>query len=150
MPWTYAIVGLLVGCVVGVIISRITGSLTKNQKSVQKELDGAKLALEEQRQEIMDHFSQTADMLDTIGKDYTKLYKHMAKTSSVLIPNVPEHDNPFIKSIEKSSRVTHEVKVDETSDAENPPKDYAKGSSGLLKGNDKSVVNEKEALKNQK
>lgn len=82
MPWIYAIVGLFVGCIVGVIISRITTPQYKNQKSLQKELDSTKYALEQQRQELMDHFAQTADMLDTIGKDYTKLYQHLAKSSS--------------------------------------------------------------------
>ncbi|TON09838.1 hypothetical protein CGH64_23685, partial [Vibrio parahaemolyticus] len=85
MPWIYAIVGLLVGTIVGVVISRLTTPEYKKQKSVQKELEAAKFELEQQRQELVDHFAQTAEMLDTLGKDYTKLYQHMAKTSSELL-----------------------------------------------------------------
>ena len=43
---------------------------------MQKELEAAKFELEQQRQELVDHFAQTAEMLDTLGKDYTKLYQH--------------------------------------------------------------------------
>ncbi|MGX9416952.1 Z-ring associated protein ZapG [Vibrio sp. RC27] len=145
MPWMYAIVGLLVGCVVGAIVSRITAPQYKNQKSIQKELDASKFALEQQRQELMDHFSQTAGMLDTIGKDYTKLYQHLAKSSSELIPNIPEQDNPFIKTIEKKNKVTTETEVNDSTSTETQPKDYAKGSSGLLKPEDKPSVTEKDS-----
>ncbi len=150
MPWIYAVVGLLAGCIVGVIISRITTPQYKNQKSLQKELDSAKYALEQQRQELMDHFAQTAEMLDTIGKDYTKLYQHLAKTSSELIPNIPEQDNPFVKTIEKHNRLEHFDHIsddDEIADAQ--PKDYANGATGLFKGEEKQIISDEDALKAQ-
>lgn len=147
MPWIYAIVGLLVGCVVGVIVSRITTPQYKNQKNLQKELDGAKFALEQQRQELMDHFSQTADMLDTIGKDYTKLYQHLAKTSSELVPNISEQDNPFTKTVEKNNKLTHNEQDDDESNGDSPPKDYANGATGLLKGENKPSSSEKKSPK---
>lgn len=135
MPWIYAIVGLLVGLIVGVIISRLTTPQYKAQKSLQKDLDSAKYALEQQRQELADHFAQTAEMLDTLGKDYTKLYQHMSKTSTELLPNVPEQDNPFVKQI--AQQKTEQV-ADES--AEQPPKDYALGATGLFKGEEKAVL----------
>jgi uncharacterized membrane-anchored protein YhcB (DUF1043 family) len=148
MPWIYAIVGLLVGCVVGVIITRLTTPQYKNQKSLQKELDSAKFALEQQRQELMDHFSLTADMLDTLGKDYTKLYQHLAKTSSELIPNIPEQDNPFVKTVQKN-KALEDTSVESKQDGDLPPKDYANGATGLFKGEDKPILSEEDALKAQ-
>lgn len=142
MPWIYAIVGLLVGLIVGVVISRLTTPQYKTQKSLQKDLDGAKYALEQQRQELADHFAQTAEMLDTLGKDYTKLYQHMSKTASELLPNVPEQDNPFIKQIaqqQKSEQVADDGE-------EQPPKDYALGATGLLKGEEKAILRSSEIL----
>lgn len=61
------------------LIARLTTPQYKTQKNLQKELESAKFTLEQQRQELSDHFAQTAEMLDTLGKDYTKLYQHMAK-----------------------------------------------------------------------
>ncbi|CAH1523877.1 Z-ring associated protein ZapG [Vibrio harveyi] len=142
MPWIYAIVGLLVGTIVGVVISRLTTPEYKKQKSVQKELEAAKFELEQQRQELVDHFAQTAEMLDTLGKDYTKLYQHMAKTSSELLPNLPEQDNPFDKKTAMSSDKVEE----DQSDINEQPKDYANGATGLLKDQEKEIIDAPEAV----
>ncbi len=141
MPWIYAIVGLLVGTIVGVVISRLTTPGYKNQKSVQKELESAKYELEQQRQELVDHFAQSAEMLETLGKDYTKLYQHLAKTSAELLPNLPEQDNPFDK---KAVLTTEQIK-EEQSESEQP-KDYANGATGLLKTQEKEIINAPEAI----
>lgn len=127
MPWIYAVVGLLVGIVLGVIISRLTTPQYKQQKNIKKELEESKFTLEQQRQELADHFAQTAEMLDVLGKDYTKLYQHMAKTSSELLPNQPEQDNPFVKKITQQSNDD-----EQTSKVNEQPKDYANGATGLL------------------
>ncbi|CAI2310763.1 Inner membrane protein YhcB [Vibrio parahaemolyticus] len=137
MPWIYAIVGLLVGTIVGVVISRLTTPEYKKQKSVQKELEAAKFELEQQRQELVDHFAQTAEMLDTLGKDYTKLYQHMAKTSSELLPNLPEQDNPFDK---KTAMSSEQIKEDQP-EVNEQPKDYANGATGLLIDQEKEIIN---------
>lgn len=137
MPWIYAVAGLLVGTIVGVVVSRLTTPGYKKQKSVQKELESAKFELEQQRQDLVDHFAQTAEMLDTLGKDYTKLYQHMAKTSSELLPNLPEQDNPFDKKTAMSSEQIEE----DQADANEQPKDYASGATGLLKDQEKEIIN---------
>lgn len=142
MPWIYAIVGLLVGTIVGVIISRLTTPEYKKQKSVQKELEAAKFELEQQRQELVDHFAQTAEMLDTLGKDYTKLYQHMAKTSSELLPNLPEQDNPFDK---KTAMSSDQIEEDQPNVNEQP-KDYANGATGLLKDQEKEIIKAPEVV----
>ncbi len=142
MPWIYAIVGLLVGTIVGVVISRLTTPEYKKQKSVQKELESAKFELEQQRQELVDHFAQSAEMLDALGKDYTKLYQHLAKTSAELLPNLPEQDNPFDK---KTAMTTEQIKEDQP-DLDEQPKDYANGATGLLKNQEKEIINAPEAI----
>ncbi|XEV12804.1 Z-ring associated protein ZapG [Vibrio alginolyticus] len=142
MPWIYAIVGLLVGTIVGVVISRLTTPEYKKQKSVQKELEAAKFELEQQRQELVDHFAQTAEMLDTLGKDYTKLYQHMAKTSSELLPNLPEQDNPFDKKTAMSSETISE----DQPEFNEQPKDYANGATSLLRDQEKEIINAPEAV----
>ncbi|GAL21347.1 Z-ring associated protein ZapG [Vibrio maritimus] len=142
MPWIYAIVGLLVGAILGIVISRLTTPQYKKQKTLQKDLESAKFALEQQRQELSDHFAQTAEMLDTLGKDYTKLYQHMAKTSTELMPNLPEQDNPFVKKIAEHNVET----IDANAEVEHPPKDYVNGATGLLTEEKKEVVEAPEAV----
>ncbi|WCP66592.1 Z-ring associated protein ZapG [Vibrio tubiashii] len=147
MPWIYALVGLLVGMVLGVVISRLTTPGYKKQKSVQKDLDNAKFELEQQKQDLADHFAQTAEMLDSLGKEYTKLYQHMAKTSSELLPNIPEQDNPFVKKIaqqsDSESVENNDVDIQPLSEA---PKDYASGSTGLLKEQKKEILDSQDVV----
>ncbi|KDO15014.1 membrane protein [Vibrio metoecus] len=135
MPWIYAIAGLLVGIAVGMLIARLTTPQYKTQKNLQKELESTKFTLEQQRQELSDHFAQTAEMLDTLGKDYTKLYQHMAKTATDLIPNLPEQDNPFSKLAQQK-----ESENKQPEELEQPPKDYALGATGLLRGEEKAII----------
>jgi len=147
MPWIYALVGLLVGTVLGVAISRLTTPGYKKQKSVQKDLDNAKFELEQQKQDLADHFAQTAEMLDSVGKEYTKLYQHMAKTSSELLPNIPEQDNPFVKKViqqsDDSTMESGEVDIQPLNEA---PKDYASGSTGLLKEQKKEILDSQDVV----
>ncbi len=143
MPWIYAVVGLLVGIVAGIVIARLTTPQYKTQKSLQKDLDSAKFEIEQHRQELADHFAQAAEMLDTLGKDYTKLYQHMTKTSSELLPNVPEQDNPFVKTIAQHK----DNEAEQTDEAiDQPPKDYALGATGLLKPEEKAIIHSSEVV----
>ena len=140
MPWMYAIAGLLVGVILGVAISRLMTPEYKKQKNVQKELDSAKFALEQQRQELADHFAKSAEMLDTLGKDYTKLYQHMEKTSSELIPNLPEQDNPFVKTAAAHSEKPQEKSANKETALEEQPKDYANGATGSFTEQKKEII----------
>ncbi|EEX93209.1 hypothetical protein VIOR3934_02478 [Vibrio orientalis CIP 102891 = ATCC 33934] len=150
MPWMYALVGLLVGTVLGVVISRLSTPGYKKQKSVQKDLETAKFELEQQKQDLADHFAQSAEMLDSLGKEYTKLYQHMAKTSSELLPNIPEQDNPFVKKINQQSEVPSEAEGAEVLADIQPlneaPKDYASGSTGLLKEEKKEILDSQDVV----
>jgi uncharacterized membrane-anchored protein YhcB (DUF1043 family) len=140
MPWTYAIIGLIIGTIIGIVISRITTPQYQKQKEMQKELETSRFELEQQKQELSDHFSQTAELLDEIGKDYTKLYQHMAKTSSEMLPSLPEQDNPFKK-------LTQSEEVNAPDTIEIPPKDYAKGATGMLKETEKEIIEAPDAIK---
>ncbi len=136
MPWIYAIVGLVAGAVIGFIISRLTAPNYKQQKNLHKDLETAKFQLEQQKQELTDHFAQSAEMLDSLGKEYTKLYQHMAKTSADLLPNMPEQDNPFAQKVAEQNAASN---ADES--LEDAPKDYANGATGLLREEKKEYLN---------
>ncbi|GAD80660.1 Z-ring associated protein ZapG [Vibrio ezurae] len=142
MPWIYAIVSLFVGIIIGVIISRITTPQYKKQKELQKDLETAKFTLEQQRQDINDHFSESAQLLENIGKEYRKLYEHMANTSNDLLPNLPAQDNPFAKHIESKNK-----EEDDSASTNVPPKDYANGATGMLKDEKKEILNATETIR---
>lgn len=134
MPWIYAVVGLIVGAISGGLLVRLMTPNYQAQQSLQKQLDNTKFEIEQRRQELADHFAQTAEILDSLGKDYTKLYQHMAKTSSSLLPNVPAQDNPFEKLLIKTTE------PENTTPLEEQPKDYALGATGLLKVQERAII----------
>lgn len=140
MPWIYGLLGLLVGAILGIIISRIKTPQYKKHQQMKKELASVKFELEQQRQELTDHFSQTAELLDVLGKDYTKLYQHLATASAELLPNLPEQDQPFVKKIAHT-----ETEADENENLQ--PKDYANGATGLLTPEKKEIIEAPEVVK---
>ena len=140
MPWIYALLGLLIGSVLGLVISRLSMPNNQKQKDLQKELDKTKYQLEQQKQDLTDHFAQTAEMLDSLGKEYTKLYQHMSKTSAELLPSLPEQDNPFMKKItQKSNKNSGQKKETVEAECYQVPRDYAAvGDSGETNSNSTS------------
>lgn len=110
MTWISAIIIFLAGILVGALAVRLTNKSVQQQKSLKKELDKSKYELEQFRQELVDHFARSADLLDNVAKDYSKLYEHMAKTSTELMPNLPAQDNPFAKRITSLEAVKENAK----------------------------------------
>ncbi|KLV06198.1 membrane protein [Photobacterium aquae] len=133
MAWIYALLIFIAGAIVGAFAARLGNKGLKQQKELKKELDKSKYELEQFRQELVDHFAQSSELLDNIAKDYSKLYEHMAKTSTELMPNLPEQDNPF------SRRISTLESVKKTDEAQGQPRDYANGATGLLKGEREQV-----------
>lgn len=143
MTMTWAIIIFLAGIFIGALAVRLTNKSVKQQKTLKKELDKSKYELEQFRQELVDHFARSADLLDNVAKDYSKLYEHMAKTSTELMPNLPAQDNPFAKRITSLETVKDDAKEDES--VEQAPRDYANGATGLFNGENSAVTEEEKA-----
>lgn len=133
MAWINSLIFVVIGIAIGFFIARLTARNLKQQKDLKKELDKSRYELEQYRQELVDHFAQSAELLDNISRDYSKLYQHMAKTSGELMPNLPDQDNPFANRISQLSEVK-----EPQDDAQSPPRDYSEGSSGTLKNESKA------------
>ncbi|WP_299019168.1 Z-ring associated protein ZapG [uncultured Photobacterium sp.] len=134
MTWVYALLIFVAGAIAGAFAARLGNQSLKQQKELKKDLDKSKYELEQFRQELVDHFASSSELLDNIAKDYSKLYEHMAKTSAELMPNLPEQDNPFARRIS-----TLETVQSSSSTLQEQPRDYANGASGLLKNETEQV-----------
>ncbi|MGF1685839.1 DUF1043 family protein [Photobacterium japonica] len=130
MAWIYALLVFLAGAIVGAFATRLNNKGLKQQKELKKELDKSKYELEQFRQELVDHFAQSSELLDNIAKDYSKLYEHMAKTSTELMPNLPDQDNPFARRISTLEAVKGNQAAKDSS--QDQPRDYANGATGLF------------------
>ncbi|MGF1680659.1 Z-ring associated protein ZapG [Photobacterium minamisatsumaniensis] len=135
MTWFYALLIFIVGAAIGAFATRLGNKGLKQQKELKKDLEKSKYELEQFRQDLVDHFAQSSELLENIAKDYSKLYDHMSKTSTELMPNLPEQDNPFSPRVSKLSAVKELA-----NEAQDQPRDYANGATGLLKDEPEPVV----------
>jgi len=141
MTWISAIIIFLVGCIIGAGAVRLTNKGIKEHKSLKKECEKTKYELEQFRQELVDHFARSAELLDNVAKDYSKLYEHMAKTSTELMPNLPAQDNPFAQRITNVEAIKS-PKPEDDEIIEHQPKDYANGATGLF--TNQTIITEEE------
>lgn len=94
-----ALILVVIGIFIGFIATWLMMRDNSQHKDVKKALEKSQNELEQYRQGLVDHFSESADLLDNISRDYNKLYQRMAKASSELMQHQPEQDNPFSRQI---------------------------------------------------
>ncbi len=117
-----------IGLIVGFLIGRLLTKQDKSKNALKSELEKSRYDLEQYRQEMTDHFAHTAKLLSNLSKDYSKLYEHMAETSSELIPNLPEQDNPFSPTLTSSIQIPKlnlDTAHNKREKRDPQPKDYA-------------------------
>ncbi|TCP94710.1 hypothetical protein EDC44_11513 [Cricetibacter osteomyelitidis] len=124
--WQAAGIGLIIGLIIGYFFIRFTKGSVKKQTQTESELKQVKAQVETQKSELEKHFAESADLLKTLAQDYQKLYKHLAATSTTLLPelaNKPLFNQNLITDNTHNSAEPANV----------PVKDYSEGSSGILK-----------------
>lgn len=99
MAWINALILVVIGIFIGLLMAWLIMRDNAQHKDLKKALEKSQNELEQYRQELSEHFTQSAHLLDGISRDYNKLYQHMAKTSAELMQHQPEHDNPFAKKL---------------------------------------------------
>ncbi|MGC7589350.1 YhcB family protein [Bisgaard Taxon 46] len=126
--WQAAGIGLLVGLIIGYFFLRFTKDSVKKQVKTETELQKVKNQLDSQKEQLEKHFAESADLLKNIAQDYQKLYKHLATSSTTLLPELTN------KPLFSTNLITDESAVKNPEETDEQPRDYSEGSSGLLKG----------------
>lgn len=127
MTWEYALIGLVVGIIIGAVAMRFGNRKLRQQQALQFELEKNKTELDSYREELVNHFARSAELLDNMADDYRQLYQHMAKSSSNLLPEMSAEENPFHNRLTESEASNDQAPVQ-------MPRDYSDGASGLLRG----------------
>ncbi|MCL7802275.1 DUF1043 family protein, partial [Pasteurella multocida] len=86
--WQAAGIGLVIGLILGYLFLRLTKGSVKKQLQTETELQKVKNQLDNQKQQLEKHFSESAELLKNIAQDYQKLYKHLATSSTTLLPEL--------------------------------------------------------------
>lgn len=74
-----AIITLVLGTVLGLIISQRKGPSIKAQRDMEKHLSEMQKQQQNYQQEVTEHFTQTAALLDQLSESYRDVHNHLAK-----------------------------------------------------------------------
>jgi len=125
MTWEYGLISFILGVAVGALGMRFLNPKLREQKILQTQLERNKADLEQYRQELIDYFAHSSELLDNMAQDYRKLYQHIAKNSNQLLPDLPLKNNlshPPLTEVD-SINSAEKIKI--------PPRDYSDGSSAF-------------------
>ena len=122
--WLAIVVAFVVGIILGYVVLKATNDNLKKQQKLANDLKEATAKLDVQKEQLEQHFEQSANLLATLAEDYKKLYTHLAKGSQVLLPEEANNKIEFFQKVEEKT---------ETPKDNGQPKDYTEGSSGILK-----------------
>ena len=122
--WLAIVVAFVVGIILGYVVLKATNANLKKQQKLANDLKEATAKLDVQKEQLEQHFEQSANLLATLAEDYKKLYTHLAKGSQVLLPEEANNKIEFFQKVEEKT---------ETPQDNGQPKDYTEGSSGILK-----------------
>lgn len=138
MTWINALILVAIGIFIGFVAAWLFMRDNSQHKDLKKALEKSQNELEEYRQELADHFSESANLLDNISRDYNKLYQRMAKASSALIKHQPEQDNPFTQQIGHVPNVVDEHEIEHEIE-QKQPLDYSDSPVDLSKNTEKTT-----------
>jgi uncharacterized membrane-anchored protein YhcB (DUF1043 family) len=144
MDWTISIVTFIIGSLLGYFICRIQlngGSGSNEQQAKNEQLQ---TELNQYKQDVEQHFAGSAELLNKMATDYSKIYQHMAQSQQTLLPDSEPAISPLFIEDKESSVTTQGVNesespADETTAAKedeptanHQPNDYVDGSHGII------------------
>lgn len=101
----YAAIIFVVGMISGALIARFMIPDYKKNAELQKKLTLATYQSEQRDQELTDHFINTAQVLESLGKEYNNLYKLMVDSSAELLNAESAKRNPFSHKKKLSAKI---------------------------------------------
>ena len=102
MDWTTNIITFIVGSLLGYVICRMQkngGESKEKQQQLESELN-------QYKEDVEQHFAGSADLLNKMAADYSKIYQHMAQSQQKLLPDSEPAISPlFIDNNEQPPEV---------------------------------------------
>lgn len=97
--WVIAIAALIVGALLGFLFGR-NGSNGSREVRLAEELDRTQLELAKYRDEVNEHFSVTADLVNDLTNQYQKVHQHLASSASTLC-----RDEKLVESLQRQAGI---------------------------------------------
>jgi len=121
MIWLVAVACLAVGVVIGVVFASRLGSSPSRVQELENQIRDLKETHDGYRDNVSDHFSMTADLVQHMTESYREVYQHLASGAQDLCTNEVAG-----KLLPAGSDAVFETPEEvETSSGLIPPRDYA-------------------------
>ena len=123
--WVIAIAALIVGALLGFLFGR-NGSNGSREVRLAEELDRTQLELAKYRDDVNEHFSVTADLVNDLTNQYQRVHQHLASSAAVLC-----RDEKLVESLQRQAGLEQRKKSTDEEPATPPeashsmPLDYA-------------------------
>lgn len=82
--WVTALLALAAGLAGGFLLGRQSDSAVRRSRELDRELHEARDELERYRAQVAEHFSSTADLVNTMTANYRAVYEHLANGAQQL------------------------------------------------------------------
>lgn len=92
-----AIVCLIAGVGAGVFFGRKGSQQARQNEALQEQLAANEQALKAYKDEVMDHFQESAELINNLTEAYRHVHNHLAEGASRLTPSTLE--GPILKSL---------------------------------------------------
>ena len=131
---------LLLGLGIGMLLGRRSSPQSQKNRDVERKLDQVLQDKKAYEDEVVEHFTDTAKMLNTLTESYREVHKHLAKGAAELC----QEQGPVVMGKLEDGRDTAEIPA-QLADIQ-PPLDYAPKTSPDEKG----MLNESFGLERNK
>jgi len=152
MDWTINILFLAIGGVSGFIIAKLLSKSTVSDNAAHAKNQQLEAEIKQYKQDVEQHFAQSANLLGTMAQEYSNVYKHMAQAQQSLLPDSDLTINiPFIEAKEPSlvkeaiEEVEMEAAANDAKSNAAQPNDYVSGSHGIINPSSEQEAEKKPA-----
>lgn len=129
MIWLVAVGCLAVGVVIGVVLASRMNTSPSRVQELENQIRGLKESHVEYRDNVSDHFSMTAELVQHMTQSYREVYQHLATGAQDLCPS-----EVASKLLPTDSDAVFETPAEEKTSGLIPPKDYAAKQDPEQKG----------------
>lgn len=151
MEWLLLVVGLVVGIGIGILLSKMWMLSASESEQIKQEAVEAKSELQQYRDIVKDHMSQSAKLTEELADMNQRIIAHMEYSANILETEKREVSFPFFskettEAIQASLPELEEKerKLKSMSDNEQP-RDYSGKPSGLLAKDTQNVTDTEKA-----
>jgi uncharacterized membrane-anchored protein YhcB (DUF1043 family) len=130
MIWLVAVGCLAVGIVIGVVLASRMNTSPSRVQELENQIRSLKESHGEYRDNVSDHFSMTAELVQHMTQSYREVYQHLATGAQDLCPS--EVASKLLPTDTDAAFET--TPIEEETSGLNPPKDYATKQDPQRKG----------------